>query len=200
MRDAGNGNARAARRRAEARDYYAGMHPERVARIAVLLATRLGYRAPELEAIEVGALLHDIGKAAIPDEILVKPGPLDEDEWRVMRAHPLISESIVAAAELHPVVRAIARSSHERLDGRGYPEGLAGPAIPLPARIVAVADAFDALTTDRSYRAARSASFALAELRLHAGTQFCRRVVAALDRVYREDAHALARTRLAIVA
>jgi HD-GYP domain-containing protein (c-di-GMP phosphodiesterase class II) len=180
-----------------ARDYYAGVHPERVARIAVVLAARLGYEGPELDAIEVGALLHDIGKAGIPEAILLKPGPLDEGEWQVMRAHPVISDSILSGVRFHPFVREIARSTHERLDGNGYPDGLADPAISLPARIVAVADAFDALTTDRAYRPARSVAFALAELRAHAGTQFCPRVVAALEHVYREDARALVRARVA---
>ena len=178
----------------------AGSHSERVARIAVALAVRLGYDGPELEEIEAGALLHDIGKAGIPEKILLKPGPLDDEEWRVMRSHPLISDSMLTTLELHPFVRAIVRSSHERLDGRGYPDRLRDPAIPLPVRIVAVADAFDALTSDRAYRRGRSASLALAELRRHAGTQFCPRVVAALDGVYREDARLLAPGRLAIVA
>ncbi len=185
------------RRPGAGRDLYAGIHPERVARIAVLLAARLGYEGSELEAIEEGALLHDIGKAGIPETILLKPGPLDETEWRVMRDHPLIADTILSAIELHPYVREIARSTHERLDGGGYPDGLAEPAIPLTARIVAVADAFDALTADRSYRRARSAAFALAELRAHAGTQFCPRVVAALEALHREDAESLAPRPLA---
>lgn len=117
-----------------------------------------------------------------------------------MRAHPLISDSILAGVELHPFVREIARSTHERLDGGGYPDGLADPAISLPVRIVAVADAFDALTTDRPYRRGRSPARALAELRTHAGTQFCPRVVAALERVYQEDPRRLVAARLAVVA
>ena len=200
MRNGGNGRPRALRRRVVTRGRYVGSHPERVARIAVVLAARLGYEGPALDAIEVGALLHDVGKAAIPERILLKPGALDEEEWRVMRAHPVISDSILSGVELHPFVREIARSTHERLDGGGYPDGLADPVIPLSARIVAVADAFDALTTDRSYRPARSVAYALSELRMHAGTQFCPRVVAALERVFREDARAVAPARVAIVA
>ena len=180
---------------ADARQLYAGAHPERVARIAVALAIRLGYGGRELDAIELGALLHDIGKAGIPEALLLKPGPLDEDEWRVMRAHPLISDSILAGIEFHPFVREIARSSHERIDGAGYPDGLAAERIPLPARIVAVADAFDALTTDRAYRTGRSTSFALAELGAHAGSQFCPRVVAALVHIHEDDPRVLAPTR-----
>ena len=182
-----------------ASERYAGTHPVRVARIATALAGRFGYEGVEIAAIEVGALLHDIGKAAIPETILLKPGPLDDDEWLIMRAHPVVSDSLLANVELHPIVREIARWSHERLDGAGYPDGLADPAIPLPARIVAVADAFDALTTDRAYRTGRSTAHALAELRANAGSQFCPRVVAALEALYREDAHVFARARFALV-
>ena len=139
----------------EAKDNYTGGHTERVSDIAVALATRLGYAGADLDAIEIGALLHDIGKIGIPESILHKPGPLDNDEWLVMKRHPIISEFILSEIDLSPLVLQIARSSHERMDGQGYPDGLAGEAIPLPARIVLVADAFDALTTDRPYRRAR---------------------------------------------
>src|SRR5205085_4477589 len=101
--------------------------------------------------------------------------------------HPLVAESIVGGFTVHPSVVEIARSSHERIDGTGYPDGLAGDAIPLPARIVLVAEAFDALTTDRPYRAGRPEHQALAEIRANAGTQFCRTVVATLDRLAREE-------------
>lgn len=200
MRRTDASTATARRATAPARDFYVGAHSRRVARIAVALARRLEYDGRELEAIEVGALLHDIGKAGIPDAILLKPGPLDADEWRIMRAHPVISDAILSRSKLHPFVRQIARSSHERLDGDGYPDGLADPAIPVPARIVAVADAFDALTTDRAYRRGRSVAHALAELRRHAGTQFCPRVVAALEALVHEDPAALAPDRLVRVA
>ena len=179
---------------------HVGAHAARVARIAVALATRLGYRGDELDAIEVGALLHDIGKVGIPESILLKPGPLDEPEWRIMRVHPVISDSLLAPARVHPIVREIARSSHERLDGGGYPDGLLDAAIPVPARIVAVADAFDALTSDRAYRDGRPVASALVEVRRHAGTQFCPRVVAALDAVARETPNVLIRAPLASVA
>jgi putative nucleotidyltransferase with HDIG domain len=168
----------------EAKDAYTGGHTERVAAVAVELARELGYESDDLEAIEIGALLHDVGKIGVPEHIIRKPGPLDEDEWKVMKHHPVISDSILAELDLHPFVRQCARSSHERIDGAGYPDALAGEAIPLPARIVFVADAYDALTTSRSYRSARPPLAALAEIRAHAGTQFCPRVVAALDKLW----------------
>ncbi len=171
----------------EAKDYYTGGHTERVAEISVGLAKRLGYSGPDLDAIEIGALLHDIGKIGIPERILQKPGPLDEDEWKVMREHPIISEYILSEVDLPPIVLQIARHSHERMDGAGYPDGLLGEDIPLPARIVLVADAFDAMTTDRPYRSRRHVLAAIDELRGHTGTQFCPRVVRALERVYREE-------------
>jgi putative nucleotidyltransferase with HDIG domain len=133
----------------EAKDYYTGGHTERVSDIAVALAKRLGYEGLELDAVEIGALLHDIGKIGIPERILHKPGPLDDDEWKVMKEHPVISEYILQEVDLDPIVLQIARSSHERMDGNGYPDGKAGDEIPMPARIVLVADAFDALTSDR---------------------------------------------------
>jgi putative nucleotidyltransferase with HDIG domain len=171
----------------EAKDFYTGGHTERVAGVAVALARRLGYTGAELDAIEVGALLHDIGKIGIPERILQKPGPLDDEEWKVMREHPIISEYILSEVDLHPIVLQIARSSHERIDGGGYPDGRKGDDIPLPARIVLVADAFDALTSDRPYRRARSVSAALDELREHAGTQFCEVVLEAMERLSAEE-------------
>src|ERR687887_570188 len=175
----------------EAKDVYTGGHTERVAALAVSLARELGFRGEELEAIEIGALLHDIGKIGIPEQILRKPAPLDEGEWDVVKTHPVISDYILSELELHPIVRQCARSSHERIDGQGYPDGLAGDKIPLPARIVLVADAFDALTSDRPYRSGRSIPAALDELRVHAGTQFCPLVVQALDDTWREQPHIL---------
>jgi putative nucleotidyltransferase with HDIG domain len=170
----------------EAKDSDTGDHTERVAEISVALAEMLGFAGEELEAIEIGALLHDIGKIGIPETILLKPGRLDQEEWRTMRTHPLISERILREVDLHPFVRQIARSSHERIDGQGYPDGLAGEDIPLPARIVLVADAFDALVSDRPYRPGRSPKDALREIRYHAGTQFCPLVVSALIRLEKD--------------
>ncbi len=171
----------------EAKDYYTGGHTERVSDVAVALARRLGYTSARLDAVEIGALLHDIGKIGIPEHILHKAGPLDEEEWKVMKEHPLISEYILQKIDLDPIVLQIARSSHEQIDGKGYPDGLAGDAIPLPARIVLVADALDALTSDRPYRPARALPAAIEELRAHSGTQFCPQVIAALELIYREQ-------------
>jgi putative nucleotidyltransferase with HDIG domain len=171
----------------EAKDGYTGGHTERVAEIAVALARRLGFTAAELEEIHIGALMHDIGKIGIPERILHKPGPLDDEEWVVMKKHPLISDYILSEVDLAPAVRQIVRSSHERIDGAGYPDRLAGGEIPLPARVVFVADALDALTSARPYRPARPLHQALGEIRANAGTQFCPTVVAALDRLTREE-------------
>jgi putative nucleotidyltransferase with HDIG domain len=164
----------------EAKDVYTGGHTERVAVIAVALAERLGFRDESLEAIEIGALLHDIGKVGISEKILGKPGPLTDEEWEVMRRHPVVSDHILSQLDLNPIVRQCARSSHEQIDGQGYPDALRGDEIPLPARIVFVADALDALTSDRPYRAGRPLLEALAEIEDNAGTQFCPKVVGAL--------------------
>jgi putative nucleotidyltransferase with HDIG domain len=169
----------------EAKDDYTGGHVERVSELAVALAEQLGYSGPDLDAIEIGALLHDIGKIGIPESILRKPGPLDDPEWEVMRKHPVVSEYILSSVDLPDIVLEIARSSHERIDGLGYPDGLAGEEIPLPARIVLVADALDALTSTRPYRTGRGFHAAFEEIRAHSGTQFCPSVVAALGDLYR---------------
>ncbi len=171
----------------EAKDLYTGGHTERVAAVAVGIARRLGFRDEELEAIEIGALLHDIGKIGIPENVLRKPGKLTDDEWELIKRHPVISDYILSELDLHPFVRQCARSSHERIDGAGYPDRLSGEAIPLPARIVLVADALDALTSTRPYRAARPMLGALAEIRAHTGTQFCPNVVAALEELWRKE-------------
>jgi putative nucleotidyltransferase with HDIG domain len=184
----------------EAKDFYTGGHTERVAEVAVELARRLGFSGADLDAIEVGALLHDIGKIGIPESILQKPGPLDEDEWKIMREHPIISEYILSEVDLDPIVIQIARSSHERIDGDGYPDGRVGDEIPLPARIVLVADAFDALTSDRPYRRGRSVPAALDELRAHAGTQFCPIVVETMERLYADEPGVLGAARLQAVS
>jgi HD-GYP domain-containing protein (c-di-GMP phosphodiesterase class II) len=183
----------------EAKDYYTGGHTERVSDVAVALAARLGYSGPELDAIEIGALLHDIGKIGIPERILHKPGPLDDEEWKVMKEHPVISEYILSDVDLHPIVLQVARSSHERMDGKGYPDGMPGDQIPLPARIVLVADAFDALTSDRPYRSARAVPAAMEELRAHTGTQFCPNVVNAMEALYREEPQVLGAATLRAV-
>jgi diguanylate cyclase (GGDEF)-like protein/putative nucleotidyltransferase with HDIG domain len=174
-------------------------HTERVASIAVALARRLGYRGEELDAIELGTLLHDIGKIGVPDSVLRKRGELSEDDWNAMREHPVISDYILSEVDLHPYVREIARWSHERIDGQGYPDGLAGEAIPLTARLAHVADAFDALTSDRPYRPGRSIPAALGELQEHTGSQFCPIVVDALEQIWDEEPQVLGNRHLQVV-
>jgi putative nucleotidyltransferase with HDIG domain len=183
----------------EAKDNYTGDHTERVAAVSIALARRLGYEGPDLDAIEIGALLHDVGKIGVPERILAKPGPLDDEEWEIMRKHPILSEYILAEVDLPPIVREIARSSHERVDGTGYPDGLDGDHIPLPARIVLVADAVDALTSERPYRSARPLDAAMEEVRANAGTQFCPTVIEALESLYRDEPHVLTGGRLRAV-
>jgi putative nucleotidyltransferase with HDIG domain len=175
----------------EAKDLYTGGHTGRVAAVSVALARHLGYEGDDLEAIEIGALLHDIGKIGIPEQILRKAGPLDDDEWAIMRRHPVVSDFILAELDLHPIVRQCARSSHERIDGSGYPDRLSGEEVPLPARIVFVADAFDALTSDRPYRLGRSTEAALAEIEANTGTQFCPQVAAALREIWQASPEVL---------
>jgi putative nucleotidyltransferase with HDIG domain len=167
-------------RTVEAKDPMTSGHTERVADIAVVLAGELGFNEAELAAIRVGAVIHDIGKIAIPDSILLKPGPLDPQEFAVMRRHPEMSSYIVAELELPPVVKQMVRSHHERFDGTGYPDRLIGEEIPLAARILSVADALDAMISDRPYRKALPIEVARAEIEDKAGSQFCPRVVAAL--------------------
>jgi two-component system cell cycle response regulator len=155
-------------------------HMHDVAELARQVGARLGLDVEDLDVVVRAAELHDIGKVAIPDAILHKPGALDEADWGFIRQHTIIGERIVGAADaLRPVGRVV-RASHERWDGGGYPDGLAGEDIPLGARIVFACDAWDAMTCDRGYRKALSAEVAAEELRGNAGTQFDRSVVDAL--------------------
>jgi diguanylate cyclase (GGDEF)-like protein/PAS domain S-box-containing protein len=156
-------------------------HSGAVAVLARSVGERLGMSAAALDDLERAAELHDIGKIAIPDAILNKPGPLDAEEWTFMRRHTLIGESMLSAAPaLHQAAK-IVRSSHERFDGDGYPDGLRGHGIPLASRIVFVCDAFDAMTSDRPYVKAGSFETALAELQACAGSQFDPAVVEAFQ-------------------
>jgi HD-GYP domain-containing protein (c-di-GMP phosphodiesterase class II) len=184
----------------EAKDNYTGGHAERVSDIAVGLAKRLGYTGADLDAIAVGALMHDIGKIGIPESILHKAGPLTNDEWVLMKRHPIIAELILKEIDLAPIVTQIARSSHERMDGHGYPDGLVGEEIPMPARIALVADAFDALTTDRPYRRARRPKAALEEIVANSGEQFCPKVVEALKAMHVAEPEILGEAQRTVVA
>ena len=148
-------------------------------RLAEDVAGRLGLSAAERERVRLAAVLHDVGKIAIPDQLLAKPGPLDEHEWELIRRHTLIGQRILEAAPALRDVAPIVRASHERIDGRGYPDGLEGDGIPIGARIIAVSDAYDAMVSERPYRATLTPEQALAELARHSGTQFDPVVVAA---------------------
>ena len=161
-------------------------HVDGVAALCDEVAERLGLRPEERSALAQAAVLHDIGKAAIPDAIIDKPGPLDADEWAFMRRHTLIGERILVAAPSLACAALLVRASHERYDGGGYPDGLAGEEIPLGARIILACDAYDAMTSDRAYRRAMSHEAATEELRRGAGTQFDPVVVTALQDALRD--------------
>ncbi len=155
-----------------------------VARLTVMVGHRLGMAADELEDLQRAAELHDVGKAAIPQSVLTKPGPLTEPEWAFLRRHTLVGERILGSTQALSQVAGIVRSSHERWDGSGYPDRLRGTAIPLGARVLAVCDAFDAMTSNRPYAPPVSVPGALAELRRCAGTQFDPEVVNAFEQVW----------------
>jgi HD-GYP domain-containing protein (c-di-GMP phosphodiesterase class II) len=165
---------------AEAKDAYTERHPQRVANTALHLGTRLGFQESDLIALYRGGLIHDIGKIAVPDAILRKPGPLNAEEERQMRVHPIIGESIVKPLPSAADILAIIRHHHERFDGGGYPDGLSGHRIPLLARIVSVCDAYDALASDRPYRAKRNSEEAIEILMRGAGQQWDRELVSLL--------------------
>jgi HD-GYP domain-containing protein (c-di-GMP phosphodiesterase class II) len=170
----------------ERRDPYTGGHVRRVVDYAVAIGRRLGLGAEELEELRLAAVLHDIGKIATPDQVLSKPARLTPDETRVMRRHPVDgAEIVLPIAQLRALLGGI-RHHHERLDGLGYPDGLRGEEIPLLARIIAVADTYDAMTTDRPYRRGHPAPEAMAEIERESGRQFCPQVVAAFRGAYDE--------------
>jgi putative nucleotidyltransferase with HDIG domain len=157
---------------ADARDHETAGHSFRVALYAVALAKAMGIRGENLKALEWGALLHDVGKMVVPDEILRKSGPLTEEEWLIMKQHPGWGYEMLAEVRfLQPAAIDVVYSHHERWDGQGYPRGIGGVQIPLVARIFAVVDAYDALTSDRPYRRACGHQQALTELRRVAGQQ-----------------------------
>jgi ribonuclease P protein subunit RPR2 len=176
----------------EARDAYTGKHAERVAAYGIIVGRALGIARPEAPEIEFGFLLHDIGKVAIPDAILYKPGKLTDEERRLMSRHPTIGAEIVGGIEfLHDAVDVV-RSHHERWDGTGYPDGLGGAEIPLAARVFAVADVFDALTTDRPYRPAVPVKEAREIIARGSGSHFDPAVVAAFASIADETLTAIA--------
>ncbi len=154
------------------RDESFGTHLDGVARYSAAFAAELGLVGSEAKLVRAAAELHDVGKLALPEAVLQKPGQLDDEEWKIVRQHTVIGERIIAAAEGLEHVALTVRSTHERWDGLGYPDGLKGEEIPLAARMIAICDAYDAITSERPYRQAQSNEQAIEELRASAGTQF----------------------------
>jgi hypothetical protein len=159
-------------RAAEAKDLHTGEHVVRVRSSAEKLADCVGLEQARVDAIGWAAMLHDVGKLRVPDRILLKPGPLDDEEWQIIRMHSVWGTVILAHGRGFELARSVARWHHENFDGSGYPDGLIGERIPFEARIVRIADAFDAMTHDRPYHAAKSADWALDEISRCAGKQF----------------------------
>ncbi len=173
----------------EAKDTYTSDHAQRISALAVAVGREMGLDERELDNLRFGAILHDIGKLAVPDAILRKPGPLDQEEWAIIRRHPAIGSEILQQVRRLQGAAAIVRHHHERFDGTGYPDGLAGEDIPLGARILCVVDAFIAMTDRRVYRAPRTPKEALEELECNAGTQFDPKVVETIKRVLSRTSH-----------
>ncbi len=163
----------------EAKDHYTQKHSERVTNLAVEIAKQMGCRQEEVESLRFAGLLHDIGKIGIHDAVLQKSEGLTKEEFRLVKNHPIVGENIIRPLGLLPMENAVVRNHHERWDGRGYPDGFEGEGIPLLARVLAVADSWDAMISDRPYRAAKTAEAATLELKRCTGSQFDRRVVEA---------------------
>jgi len=157
---------------AEMRDATTGRHLKHLERLSVAVGKKLGLTGEEIKNLAFGAVVHDIGKLHIPDAVLLKPGKLDERDWKIMRTHPESGERILIQSDVPEPVRQIVRWHHERWDGQGYPDGLTGDAIPLAAQIVTVADVFDALISRRPYKEPWGFDQALAEIQRNRGTQF----------------------------
>lgn len=193
LRDAYRGTAQVLGKLIEHDDAYTGLHTRGVVELSADVAEHLALGFTEQRNVEFAALLHDVGKINIPKEIINKPGPLNDEEWAIIKTHTLEGEAILAEiGGLMGTIGAVVRSAHERWDGGGYPDGLAGEAIPVESRIVFCCDAFNAMTTDRSYRSAMTAEAALTELRDNAGTQFDPAVVEAVEACVRDDMGKLA--------
>lgn len=172
LRDSYVATVRALANAVEARDAYTGKHAERVAAYGLAIARQAGLRLADDPQVEFGFLLHDIGKVAVADAILFKPEPLNQSERTLMEQHPLVGWEILRDVDFLGEAKDVVRSHHERWDGKGYPDGLAGEDIPVAARVFAVADTLDALTTDRPYRPGRSIPEARAIIAEISGTQF----------------------------
>lgn len=172
-------------------DAYTGVHTRGVVGLATRVGEALELTPRQQRLVEFGALLHDVGKIAVPNELINKPGPLSDDEWSLIRTHTLVGEEMLSRiGGLMAEVGRVVRSAHERWDGRGYPDGLAGEEIPIESRVIFCCDALDAMTSDRSYRRAMGLDVALRELRENAGSQFDPEVTATLVAVAEELAAA----------
>jgi HD-GYP domain-containing protein (c-di-GMP phosphodiesterase class II) len=185
----------------EADDAYTGSHSRDVVGLAVEVGRRLGLADGDLRDLEFATLLHDVGKIAVPKSIINKPAPLDDDEWAIMKRHTIEGQRMLEnVGGVLARVGAIVRSTHEHYDGMGYPDGLAGEAIPVAARICSACDALSAMTTDRAYRAGMALPDAIAELHRCSGTQFDPRVVGALVALLETDGVARVKTAAPVAA
>jgi putative nucleotidyltransferase with HDIG domain len=171
----------------DAKDRYTGGHSQRTTKLAATIAEELGLSEEDIELTRYASLLHDVGKIGISERILSKPGPLDEKEWSQIHRHPALGADIVERAASLQKLGPIILYHHERYDGQGYPAGLSGEDIPLKARILAVADAYEAMTSERTYRPAMTVEQALATLRDGADKQWDGEVVEVLIRIIREQ-------------
>jgi len=165
------------------RDHYTAVHSRNVAELAVQIAEEMGLSEAEIEKVDIAARVHDIGKVAVPDLILLKPGPLSDEDWEVMKRHPVISAELIEGIEIYAGVAHAVRHEHERWDGSGYPDGLKGDEIPLFSRLIAAADVYDALSTDRPYQRAFSCEETIELIRDMKGAELDPEIVDVLLRV-----------------
>ena len=170
----------------EAKDPYTHGHTERVAQYSVGIAKEMDFTQDEIQTIQLGAFLHDIGKLHTSDSILHKPGALTDEEWRMVKAHPVRGAQMLQGVKFLEKATDLVRHHHERVDGKGYPDGLRGDEITIGAKIVNVADAFDAMTTERPYRQGLTMEQAVAQLEDKAGTQFAKEIVEVMVKALRE--------------
>jgi len=171
----------------DAKDPYTKGHSEAVVKYTLEIAKELNLTNEDIESLEIAALLHDIGKIGIKEDVLLKPGKLDDEEWRIIKEHPTISAKILGPVEFPDVIMLAVRLHHEQIDGRGYPDGLSKDQIPLHASIIKVADAYDAMTSDRPYRKALPVEVAINELKKGSGTQFHPKVVDAFLKILQQE-------------
>jgi putative nucleotidyltransferase with HDIG domain len=187
LQEAFDGSVRSLAVAIDAKDAYASGHSSRVSHYAQAIARALGLPEQDVQAVRLASYLHDLGKIEIPDRLLLKAGTLDEQEWAAVRRHALIAHHILEPLPIDERVKLAVRYNHERWDGSGYPDGLAGEAIPIHARVLLAADAYVAMTSDRPYRKAVGTAGAIEELQRSAGSQFDPGIVAAFLRVLEQE-------------